>query len=343
MDLFKLAYNSTGIYQGTYRDTGDVLHIPPHFVADMANCRHLPPGFNAVPNFLEFINSRGLRKFSIQRSFAFGDVLMGIPVVRYCNKIGYETLFRTSSEFLEIASKLVPTESTQRTPNEDSIGISMDWVLERDHGSSVLSPFHRVEIYFRALGMKMPSVDELDWSMDLDAFPKNPVKDESYVVFQGHGANRNKQLPLDSIWKICTTLNENGIKVYYTGNPQFGGTGPLTVHTQYGWSKKEMFSAIAGARCLVTMDSSPLWISHFTRTPTVVILGPTGTELQRSSLHPLYPEGVVSLKMNEWIDCPTCYEKASACSHSMRCLNSNQDRLIKETVENVMRFWSSYD
>ena len=38
---------------------------------------------------------------------------------------------------------------------------------------------------------------------------------------------------------------------------------------------EKFFSTIAKAKCLITMDSSPLWISHFTRTPVVVLFGPT--------------------------------------------------------------------
>ena len=342
MSLFRLAQNISGVTQIIYRDTMDTISIPPGFVADLSNCLHNPPGFKPVDNFLKLVESMGLRRFFIQRRFAYGDNLMAVPVVRHLRTLGLDVRFRTSSEFVSIMEKLVPTEDSMNHMNRGEIGLLMDWVLERDHGESKLNPLHRVEIYFQALGMESPDPSELDWEADLNCFPPNPISGkEPYVVFQGHGANRNKQLPVDTIAEICRSLNAKGIKVYYTGNPDFSGLTDLTTHTKFRWSKAEMFPAIAGSVCLITMDSAPLWISHLTRTPVICVLGPTGTEKHRLSFHPLYPEGATALKMNEWIKCPTCFEKASACNQTMRCLNSNKEKLIEEVTENVMRFWES--
>jgi hypothetical protein len=37
-------------------------------------------------------------------------------------------------------------------------------------------------------------------------------------------------------------------------------------------------------------------------------------------LHPLYPDGVRAIKLNDWIACPPCMEQARACAGRHDCL-----------------------
>lgn len=339
MKLFNLALNTTGIAQGIYRDIGDFMQVAPGCVVDLYGKNAFPPGFTPVKNFMGLIESLVVDSFYIQRTFALGDTLMGVPVVRYLRDVvKYNVWMRSATKFTDVLLRLGIGCDTKMDADPKQVGLMMDWILERDHGNSVLNKFHRVDIYFQALGIDMPR--ELDWSWDEKMFPANPVEDEPYVVFVGWGANNRKQLPVPTIEAILRRLSAEGIKVYYSGNPSFSWDLPNIVPTSYLWTVAQMFPALAGARCFITMDTGPLWISHFTKTPTICILGPTGSEVHRTALHPLYPEGMVSLKMNEWINCPTCFEHAAACNNTVRCLNDNAGRLVEEVAQNVKRFWS---
>ena len=344
MKLFNLMLNSSGIKQGVYRDTGDFMGIPEGCVADLGRCKSGAKHFTPVDNFLKMLTSQEKNRFYIQRTFALGDTLMAVPVIRWMEKQGWEVFLRCNGKFSSLMSKLKVRNTNTVNPTDGEMGLMMDWILEADHGNSPLSKYHRIEIYFRALGADVPRADELDWSWDPDTFPHNPVTDDGpYVVFVGWGANNRKQLPVPAIEAILKSLNAEGIKVYYSGNPPFSWDLPLTVPTSFAWTTAELFPAIARARAIITMDTGPLWVAHFTKTPTVNILGPTGSEVHRLSFHPLYPEGAVPIKMNEWVNCPTCFENAAACNFKMKCLNSNTERLVSEVKENVMRFWSNSD
>jgi len=339
MSYFDLVHNSTQVMQGFYSE-GELHRVPPNCVIDLQGVRPIPKGFVPVKDFMRLAGTTKDKSFYISRSFALGDTLMAVPVVRYCQGLGYKVQMRVADQYLEMMRRLeVESESCNSLPPTDTLGIVVDGVVERDHGNSPLRNYHRVKIYFMVLGTKQPSVHELNWDWDPDRFPPNPVTEGNYVVFLGHGANTRKQLPAEAIRKVCLALNEEGVKVYYTGSPRFDHDERMTVHTGSTWTKSQLFPAIAGARCFVTMDSGPLWVAHFTKTPVVGILGPTGGEQHRLAYHPLWPEGVVALRMDKWAGCDTCFEATKPCNYTVRCLNSNADRLVEEVVKGVKRFW----
>jgi ADP-heptose:LPS heptosyltransferase len=106
-------------------------------------------------------------------------------------------------------------------------------------------------------------------------------------------------------------------------------------------SLRELFSWIAGARCVVTMDSSPLWVSHFTKTPVIAILGPS-RPAERLKAHPLYPEGAVAIELNKELKCEPCFEIAEHCKRKFDCLKTiSPERLYELIQPHVMRFITS--
>jgi ADP-heptose:LPS heptosyltransferase len=221
------------------------------------------------------------------------------------------------------------------TTNErtDMPGIILDWVLERDHTDPDLGKLHRTEIYFKALGIPMP---ELDWSMDPRRFPDVPVTGK-YVVMVGQGSNSRKKLPDMTVDKILRKLVDNGIKVCYNGEPELDIAGVEFLRRRL--SVPELFSLIFHSQALITVDSGPLWIAHFASSPIVAILGPSHFK-QRTVLHPLYPEGVYNIQMNDWLGCRSCTENGIGCREEYRCLNMNGDRLADEVLLGTKKYMS---
>lgn len=334
--MFKWCVNTSTLSQSFFNMNGDSISVEPNGVFDFTRVRSVPPSFAPVNNFLD---EYGDRRFYIQRRYALGDVLTGIPVVRWCRANGYDAVMRVPEQRGALMRMLDVPYVGGHTRLEGMPGLILDWVLERDHTDPNLGKLNRTHIFFKALGApELPKV--LDWSADSERFPEVGVDlPERYVVMCAYGSNVRKQLPKQSIERVIGRLNARGIHVVYNGDPDDLDVSPKH-NTLLGLrlGVRQLFTAIAGAAALVTVDTALLWIGHFTATPTVAILGPSAVE-QRLMLHPLWPEGVVGIMMNEWIGCATCCESGTACQGQYKCLNLNGDRLAGAVTTEVAKFY----
>jgi len=226
---------------------------------------------------------------------------------------------------MPILNKLgVETEAIETNGNSTDWGILLDRTVELDHITPKLQGLHRMDIYLSALGIENLTED-LDWSIKLSEYPEVDIE-QPYIVFQGKGTTYKKWLPNKTIQFLINHMSKEGIKVVYVGNP-IGKTNEKVkvdrtknVMAFMRYSLPQLFSVIGAAKAVVSMDSAPLWISHFTRTPLVAILGPTRPE-QRISKHPLYPEGTEAVCCNQLINCKPCFEASGRCKHKITCLH----------------------
>jgi len=189
----------------------------------------------------------------------------------------------------------------------------LDGILEQDHFRAELSEMHRCDIYAEALGMK--KIKKLDWSMDLKKLPEVEIKSD-YVVLQYQGSTKMKQLPVSTGNWIIKALERMGILV-------------IQISEDKRKSIKELFAVIKGAKCLIAMDSSPLWISHFTQTPVIGLFGPTRPS-ERIVYHPLYPERAVGIRLNNHLNppCESCFEQTRRCNNRMDCLKLDMKQIF---------------
>jgi ADP-heptose:LPS heptosyltransferase len=88
---------------------------------------------------------------------------------------------------------------------------------------------------------------------------------------------------------------------------------------------------------LCTMDSGAMWMGHCVPVPMVVWFGPTPPET-KVNYHPLYPDGIRSLKMWEWVGCPeACYEAAKWCDWTYKCMKQPpREKFIEDSIAAVM-------
>lgn len=336
--MFKLGMNVSDISQSFVNLNGDYASVEPMGVFDFTGVKAMPSYFERISNFLGEMKKREQKRFYIQRTYALGDTLMGVPAVRYCRELGWDAVLRVDGYNSRLMSILdVPHLVTNQ--RLDIPGLIMDGVLERDHTDPQLGRLHRTHIYFKALGVNdLPK--QVDWSCDLSKLPPCPFNTPTqFVVMVGQGANYRKQLHRETIELIINRLNAEGRRVFYNGDPDdLQISSDMNVQLRRSLNVSELFSLISRADCLVTVDSGPLWIGHFTQTPTVAILGPSHPD-QRLILHPLYPEGAVGIKMNDWIKCESCTENGCRCNNTMRCLHTNGDRLAETVANEVSKFY----
>jgi len=197
--------------------------------------------------------------------------------------------------------------------------------VERDHDHPQLQKMHRVLTYANGVGLRNEHF--WDWNCNLENFPEVNVP-EKYIVFQGIGNSSWRGLTTDTIQRLITAFELSDIKVIYIGtHVSLEVDKNRTILLYQKASLTELFSLIAKARCVISMDSSPLWISHFTKTPVIAILGPSRWQ-ERTSLHPLYPEGAITIETNKLIHCDSCFEQMKDCEQRCDCLHNIDAKIL---------------
>lgn len=331
--------NRTGINQiFSYRTVSGNAVVAPGGFIDVTLLNGAYDGvLTQHKNFLEAMRDREQTRFYMERTFSLGDTLMIVPVYRRLQELGFSPYIRTEPQYVNTLRRLDVEVEETNSPKRTA-GIMFDFVVEKDHTDPKMQKMHRVEIYSKALGLKMDY--KPDWRMDQFQFPNNPVEFEKYIVFQGSGATDRRGLPQEVIQDILYFLNLEEVNVVYIGQQMdLHGNKQFTDLRYMNQSIPELFSIIKGAKMLVSMDSSPIWVSHFTRTPVTAVLGPSRPE-ERLSMHPLYKRATEALRLNEWIKCKPCFERAVECNNKMTCFTGvKSDKLYEELRPSIMKYW----
>ncbi len=314
-----MVINSSGLTQIYYWHTTSVT-IPPNFLFDP---KFGVNGMREVKNVLKEIEKA--ETIILQRTFGLGDVLMLLPVVKELKQL-YPSkkiiLATVEVEFREAMTDILDEgwldgviDTTRVEGGKYDIGAYFDWYLERDHATPGYMKHHRVDLYRKFLGL--PIGKKPEWS-------KESERGRGKYVLLHEGGNRDvKSLPKETFNYLINQLG----KVY-----------PIkSLGRETRLSAIELVELVMDAMCIVTMDSAPLWIAHFTRTPTVAILGPTRPE-ERITYHPLYPEGATAIKLNELINCSPCREGMGKCHGKATCLQVPKEEvavLVENAIEEV--------
>ncbi len=347
--LFDFALNTSSISQGFYDKFGNMFYVPAKWAINKqpisGNWNVLKP----IKSFIHEMQSQNIKQFWMERSYAFGDILILISVAQYLKEqFGMDAGICTAQRYTSVIHHMgIRTRRMEgnKEPFED-YGIKLDSILELDHSVPALQHVPRSFIYLKALGInKFPKA--MPWNYNEAAFPafiELVQKDfqfarKNYIVFQGEGTTQKKQLPRDTIEAICKEFLEMGINVIYVGNHVdicINDERLEKAFTKY--TVRQLFTIIRNAKALVCMDSSPLWISHFTKTPVLSILGPTRFR-ERLSLHPLYPEQASAVQANDIINCKSCYEQARACQQRVLCLKSPAEKIFSLIRPIIKKLW----
>jgi hypothetical protein len=351
--LFNLRTNKTGkrqVYR--YKESGSIITVPPNCTLDSYT---LKDGYHNLASveqrYVGELSDRGIKKFYLERKFSLGDMLMLVPVYRELMGRGFTPYIRTLTQFCDLLSRLeVYNESTEIISDPKTPGIMLDYTVERDHFVKELQQTHRVEIYHKIIGLPFRP-EYLDWSFKKEQFPETNFFDgKPYVVFQGRGATKRRGLSAEVIQELIYFFNLEGINVVYIGSKVDDLKGDEK-HTIFQFMKStlpELFSLISGAKVVIAMDSSPIWVSHYTKTPTIAILGPSRPS-ERIALHPLYPDFVKAICLNKDIKCESCFEQSAACNHMFDCLYLAKSERIYESIRNyliefeMLKLWGSND
>jgi len=314
-------FQASNVTQVFYTKSGEVVSLLPRFLTDVEDLLSTPH-LEKVSSVLDFL--RPHRRLVIEKGYALGDLLLLVPVIRRLKEeldSPHVTLI-TQYRFTESAvvrafcastfDAIIPQEQKLHFDSYD-VGVYLDGVLERDHSVEGYSCRHRVQILMDWFGLS----GRVNWSTE-----RSWAKSK-HILFQTGGSWLHKELPPETREFVIASLRKRKYDVRLAGRDN-----PL--------SSEDFLELIASAACVVTMDSSPLWVSHFTKTPCVLLLGPT-RESERLTMHPLYPERAVAIALNKLVDCPSCFEKMDRCRGRLDCLNVDKKRVAKLVLRAVRR------
>jgi hypothetical protein len=244
---------------------------------------------------------RASGKMVLHRTSALGDVLMMMALAHH---IGADCSF-DRERFKEFDAAYKPDLS-------GGIGIILDGEAEVDHVDSVVQTRHRIDLMSDAVGVK---VDGFEWRMPFSV----PVREvERFdVLFQAGGSTNVKQLHPALTRPIMAELVGDGLKVGLIGMSADyqcpAGVADMRGKTDL-WT---LWNLIGSTKALVTQDSAPLWIAHFTKTPVVLLCGPTHAE-SRLSRHQA-PHCWIDL--SGMVGCRPCGELGTRCEQRFDCMS----------------------
>jgi ADP-heptose:LPS heptosyltransferase len=341
--LFDWAVNDGRIGQGFSTWCG-LLNMPAKAIVEMNSWDISPTGLTRIESPLKFITENGNPEFALMRTFSLGDMLMVVPVARLLKHRGYNVALRVPNNYVPLL-RAICGEAVEVYASEGSWNgycVNLDQLVERDHADPVLQKMHRCDIYAKALGLKDYVAKDFDWSIEPDRFVIDPLVPlpEHYIVFQGRGNTPYRGLTSSAIETTIAELVASGVKVVYIGTEAALDLPDGVIKLYQKQTLLQLFSCIMLADAVVSMDSSPLWISHFTSISLVAVLGPSRAS-ERVIYHPLYPEGVEVIDLAALHKCQPCFEQAEKCEYLFDCMLETDEKTVSSLItQAVLKFWN---
>lgn len=321
MEVF---YNGTKVPQVFFDTRFNSVNLPPRFAFTFDGLsKSQASSLNKHSNIKSLINSAS--KILFVRNYALGDILMLLPVLREFKntypdkKIYFATTYELARNYFirHFASGIVNRlYDNYQTVEDYDLGILLDDVVERDHTIKEYSDKHRVDIFRECLSLPTGHAPVWNTAPTWVGFHG--------IIFCSGGKKPIKQLSLDTADYFLQQLSRRKFR------------NLLHVREGLPFPPPEQFLlALQNARVLITMDTAPLWMAHYTRTPVVFLSGPT-RGAQRISYHPLYPEGAREVSFSQELRCKPCFENNYDCHLVPKCFTALPKERMWLLVEQVM-------
>lgn len=330
-------FNKSGKIQGFVQANGLPFTVPVNGAVPAMNVSDIQdsPAFVKVPidEWYSSIQKKGLPVL-INRSRALGDVLMLRSLLPFLKQEkGIRTVTKTDQlDFLF------------NDLNEKAnciFSFNVDNTVEKDHSFTRFSKMHRIDIFAEAFDLKIKPKN-LDFSLDF--LGDRLIKDE-YIVVQGSGSADVKTIKdnvfNDVILSLSATFPDKKILVLDNRKPTSDINNIIISGTKFSFP--DFWNIIKHASFMVCLDSGPLWVSHFTKTPIIALLGSVPIKT-RLTYHPLYKDGgALGIELFKLIECKQCNEQATFCNFKYPCLGSGiNSASFEEVFENKLQQIGDY-
>jgi hypothetical protein len=233
---------------------------------------------------------------------------------------------------------------------EKASPFSFDQIAEQDHRGVQES---RVDLFLRAMTNAKLDVRREDWDIPTSEAAKKyvagwlekrglgPGRARKLVALQVRGSGKMKSLPREQVQAIAKALTEHADVVLIEPNVSetFAGDG---IHSMPGRDAMHSVELLRHVDLCICYDSGVLWMAHVAAAPVLCIMGPTRPE-QRLTYHPLYPDKVRAVLLNQVVElkgkvgCAPCFEAAEACQKSYACMQKQpQERVVTMVLERAV-------
>lgn len=320
---------------GYYINKGDIKPIPEKmkYTIDRRTALHNHVMYGFCD---EYYMKNGFEKFDhkclynanivvFHRTFAIGDILMSVPVLRQMKK--YYNIRRVILEYGDtkhnIEPELFPDLECvhEYKGNYDYYIDGENGLLEQDHNLTLgLTEVPRIALYQRFLGL--PEITDLDYSFteDKSRMLFNPDK-EKIVYVSLYSSTKIRKLAQSFVPYIARYLNFLGLKPLFVDDiPHLDGVDAIYAHGKT--NVQQAITNMKYCKLCITVDTGSLWFSHFANIPTIVIAGPTPKEV-KMTYHPMKKYGkAFGIEMRKYCGCNrNCGGTAEYCSRTAPCFN----------------------
>lgn len=302
-----------------FYDSLHKIEVPPNSICFLKDSRYdsftlsKKDFLQTIPQGVNFVRDSGL-----------GDLLVTLVVSDelrrfYGVKEVYLTIqsnWRSSAIVRKVADALGIAITATPPPTVPSIILT--GLFEFDYSDDYYRGKNRIDILREALFL--PTGEK---PAAFEAIPYWAGK--KGVVFCSGGRSLIRELPVETARQVEQRLSRRFRSV---------------THIREGWqflNEEELWNFIQNARVVVTVDSAPLWIAHFTHTP-VVLLTAHRPPKTRLNYHPLWPDGVESIELYRYGCGSPCYERPSCGGPPFLCLNGGFQwgEELESKIEKVM-------
>ena len=274
------------------------------------------------------------------RTYAVGDILMAVPVIRQFKK--YYNVRRVVFEFGDTKHNIEPElfpdiECVNLYSGEYDYYVDLEnGLLEQDHSLTLgLTDVPRFALYQRFLGL--PETTELDFSFveDKSNMLFNP-ETERVVFLALSSTTPVRKLVPSFIEYLVKYLNFIGYKVMLVDNVPVN----KSFNAIYANGKTNVQQAITNmkyCKFCITIDTGSLWFSHFAKIPTIGIIGST-PKCVRMDYHPLKKQGLaLAVDMRKYCGCKyDCGGTGHYCNRYATCMNEFSYGFVLDEIANYI-------
>ncbi|MBS0604990.1 MAG: putative lipopolysaccharide heptosyltransferase III [Verrucomicrobia bacterium] len=174
-----------------------------------------------------------------------------------------------------------------------------------------------------------------------DMLEKEEIRPNGYILIHPVSRWKFKCLATKQIARLISALSERGLRIVMSAGPDAEEIAMVqeilslapevsVLNCAGKLSLKELTALIAMSRALICVDSVPLHIASATKTPVVVMFGPTSDQNWGPWMHP--KARVVAQKMT----CRPCYQDGCGGSKMSDCLFSIPQNAILSALDEVL-------
>lgn len=205
-------------------------------------------------------------------------------------------------------------------------------IAERDH---TYDHKHRVGLFMDAIAGHQYELKREDWLIPVDRAVIDYVerwvrtnglasegRERPVVAVQIRGSGKMKTLPTNVMRRLIKEVTADYDVVVVEEDLRFASE--FAMDGVFSMPNRDALHAIELMKhcdAAITMDSGAMWMAHCAAIPLLAILGPNRPE-QRISMHTAAADAVC---LNEIIDCPVCFEQATACNKRYDCMRNQPD------------------